>query len=161
MNTYSIRKIRWEDNAALEQVIKTTLKEYGGDRPGTAYNDPSLSNMTEFYTGENKTYLVIEYKGQIVGGGGIAPLKGADSDICEFQNMYISKAHRGNGLGYKIVEASLAFAKGKGYKQCYIETFAHMHAAQALYTKFGFEIINGPLGNTGHSACDVQMLKSL
>jgi putative acetyltransferase len=36
-----------------------------------------------------------------------------------------------------------------------------MKAAQKLYTRNGFEYIDGPLGDTGHFSCPVQMLRNL
>jgi len=158
---YSIRPIQAKDNAEVEYVVKTVLKEYGGDRPGTAYHDPSLKDMHAHYSAPQSAYLVIEHAGTIVGGGGISPLDGNVEDTCEFQKMYILKAHRGKGLGGFIIEKSLEFAKQAGFKHCYIETFGHMQAAQNLYKKHGFDYIDGALGSTGHSACDIQMMRLL
>jgi putative acetyltransferase len=36
-----------------------------------------------------------------------------------------------------------------------------MEAAQKLYNKVGFEYLDKPLGNTGHTSCPVWMLKKL
>ena len=45
--------------------------------------------------------------------------------------------------------------------KCYIETMPNMISAQKLYLKKGFEYIDKPMGNTGHTACPVWMLKDL
>jgi putative acetyltransferase len=37
----------------------------------------------------------------------------------------------------------------------------NMLDAQTLYKKVGFEYIQHPMGNTGHSSCPVWMTKSL
>ena len=37
----------------------------------------------------------------------------------------------------------------------------NMISAQKLYLKKGFEYIDKPMGNTGHTACPVWMLKDL
>jgi putative acetyltransferase len=60
-----------------------------------------------------------------------------------------------------LISKCLDFAKGFGYKQVYIETMPELKKAVSVYEKFGFEYLNGPLGNTGHYGCDVWMLKSL
>ena len=36
-----------------------------------------------------------------------------------------------------------------------------MKAAQKLYRKVGFDYIDGPMGNTGHTSCNVWLTKSL
>ena len=47
------------------------------------------------------------------------------------------------------------------FTKCYIETMPNMISAQKLYLKKGFEYIDKPIGNTGHTACPVWMLKDL
>jgi putative acetyltransferase len=90
----------------------------------------------------------------VVGGGGIAPLEGGDADTCELKKMYFLPEGRGLGLGEEVLKACLASAKQLGFKRCYLETFNTMKGAMKLYEKNGFVEINGPLGNTGHFACD-------
>ena len=36
-----------------------------------------------------------------------------------------------------------------------------MKAAQKLYLKKGFYYIDGPIGNTGHTSCNVWLIKKL
>ena len=75
--------------------------------------------------------------------------------------MYFHKTLRGRGIGQKLIEICLDFAKESGFEKCYIETMPNMVNAQKLYLNKGFKYINGPLGNTGHNACPVWMLKKL
>ena len=39
----------------------------------------------------------------------------------------------------------------------YLETMDNMYDAQALYRHVGFELLDAPLGDTGHFSCPVQM----
>ncbi len=75
--------------------------------------------------------------------------------------MYFHKSLRGRGIGNKMIELCLDFAIKSNFKKCYIETMPNMINAQKLYLKKGFKYINGPLGNTGHTACPVWMIKTL
>ena len=75
--------------------------------------------------------------------------------------MYISPTARGLKIGKQLLEICIDFAIKVGYKQCYLETFPHMYAAIKLYKQNDFYIINKALGSTGHTACDVWMLKDL
>ncbi len=97
--------------------------------------------------------------GEILGGGGVSGLAGGDGKTAELQKMYISSRLRGKGLAKKIALQALEFAEAEGYSQCYLETTADLQAAIKLYEKLGFIFLDAPLGDTGHSDCEVRMLK--
>jgi putative acetyltransferase len=75
--------------------------------------------------------------------------------------MYFLPEARGLGLGIELMQKCLAKAKEFGFESCYLETMPYMEAAQKLYNKVGFEYLDKPLGNTGHTSCPVWMLKKL
>lgn len=156
-----IREIELEDNAAVATIIRSVLTELGVPKVGTAYEDPELDEMHQAYDKERSVYFVLEDRGRVVGGAGIAPLAGAEPGICELQKMYFDPAARGLGLGHKIIEHCLSFAKAQNFHLCYLETLPYMQAAQQLYRKVGFDYIDGPIGNTGHTSCNVWLTKSL
>ena len=75
--------------------------------------------------------------------------------------MYFLSEARGLGLGAKLMEVCLQKAREFEFENCYLETMPYMAKAQNLYKKSGFEFLEKPLGNTGHNACPVWMLKKL
>ena len=156
-----IRKIEQKDNAAVAEIVRTVMLELGAPKVGTAYADPNLDTMFETYQNPNAVYFVIENEGRIIGGAGIQQLDNGDETICELQKMYFLPETRGLGLGKKLINICLEQAVTFGYKSCYIETMTYMIAAQKLYKSVGFENLDAPLGNTGHSSCPVWMLKKL
>ncbi len=158
---YNIRKIELKDNAAVAVVIRNVLVEHNVPKVGTAYADASLDRMYETYNRPRAIYFVIEKEGRIVGGAGIAQLDNGSESICELQKMYFLPELRGLGIGSQMMVKCLDAAKELGYEQCYLETVNFMKAAQKLYVRSGFEYLEGPLGDTGHNACDVWMLKEL
>ncbi len=157
----SIREVKEEDNAALGAVIRQVLIDIGVPKVGTAYADPELDFMFQAYQKERSAYFVIEEEGVVLGGAGIAPLTGEDPSICELQKMYFLSNARGKGLGQKMMNHCLAFAKVQNFELCYLETLPYMKAAQKLYLKTGFDYITGPMGNTGHTSCNVWLTKAL
>lgn len=157
----SIREVKEEDNAALGAVIRQVLIDIGVPKVGTAYADPELDFMFQAYQKERSAYFVIEEEGVVLGGAGIAPLTGEDPSICELQKMYFLSNARGKGLGQKMMNHCLAFAKVQNFELCYLETLTYMKAAQKLYLKTGFDYITGPMGNTGHTSCNVWLTKTL
>jgi putative acetyltransferase len=75
--------------------------------------------------------------------------------------MYFLAEARGLGLGSQMMSQCLEAAKDFGFKRCYLETMPYMHDAQKLYKKSGFDYLDAPMGDTGHSSCPVWMLKTL
>lgn len=159
-NSLTIRPIKPEDNAAIEKVIKTVLEEHGVNRPGTAYYDDSLNAMYEFYTQPGSIYYVGEYGGKIIGGAGVYPTPGLPTGTCEFVKLYILPEGRGKGWGKAFMEQCTRFAVENGYTQAYLETMPELGKAVHLYQKMGFHLLDGPLGQTGHFACTIRMLKA-
>ena len=97
----------------------------------------------------------------MVGGAGIFPTDGLPADTCELVKMYLAPAVRGQGIASMLMEACLDAARTAGFKKVYIETMPELNIAIPMYEKFGFTYLPGPLGNSGHSGCDVWMIKTL
>ncbi len=161
MNNIFIRNIQPADNPFLSKIVKDTLAEFGANRPGTVYYDPTTDALYELFQEKGAAYFVAELNGTIVGGGGIYPTDGLPADTCELVKMYLLPQARGTGLGRTLIEKNLVFAKEAGYKQVYLETMPELKQALNTYAKFGFEYLKQPMGNSGHTGCSLWMLKSL
>lgn len=157
----SIRKITKEDNQEIERIIKLVLTEHGVNKPGTAYFDDSLRNMYEFYSGKNCIYFIALDEDRIVGGGGVYPTEGLPADTCELVKMYLLPEVRGKGIGKLLITQCIEFAKREGYKKMYLETMNELKQAVTMYEKTGFTLLSGSMGNTGHFACTIRMMKEL
>lgn len=159
---YRIRPITPADNPAIAAVVRAVSAEYGltADK-GYGVADPNLDFLHETYLGERSRYWVIEGPdGTILGGGGIAQLAG-EAQTCELQKMYFLPALRGQGLGRRLVLQALEEARTLGYRRCYLETTEVLREATSLYESLGFEHLPGPLGCTGHDACEICMVLTL
>ncbi|MDV6168678.1 GNAT family N-acetyltransferase [Flavobacterium sp. DG1-102-2] len=150
-----IRKIEQKDNAQVAALIRSVLIEYNVPKVGTAYADAALDCMFETYLADKSAYFVVEDNGTLIGGAGIAPLENGPEDVAELQKMYFLPQARGTGMGSKMMDTCLAFAKAEGFERCYLETMPYMEAAQKLYRKSGFNYLDAPMGNTGHNSCPV------
>jgi putative acetyltransferase len=158
----TIRIIEEKDNAAIANIIRTTLEEFGANHPGTVYYDDATDALFQLFSQTpGSIYYVAEYRNELVGGGGIFPSPGLPEDTCELVKMYLLKKARGKGLGKLLIQKALDFAKQAGYKNVYLETMPELKQALDTYAKFGFEYIDHPMGNTGHFGCDLWMLKRI
>lgn len=155
-----IREIKKEDNAKIKEIIQESLKSHGLAIPGTAYYDPQLNDLHQYYSNlKHANYWVVEMEGEVVGGIGIAPFNEHDK-ICELQKLYLSTTTQGLGFGKKLMETALSFAS-KHYAKCYLETRHELKTACILYEKFGFTLLNEPISGSDHSAMDAWYLKDL
>jgi len=151
---FSIRPIERADSAAMANIIRSVMPEFGASGPGFAIHDAEVDDMASAYALPGSAYFVVERDARVCGGGGVAALSGGDARVCELRKMYFLPALRGLGAGDALMRRCLDTARGLGYAQCYLETLTGMDAAQRLYEKHGFRRIGGPLGNTGHFSCD-------
>ncbi|WP_242093262.1 GNAT family N-acetyltransferase [Aestuariivivens sediminicola] len=156
-----IRKIESRDNKAIEAIIRGCFLEFNIPLEGTAYADEETPRMYESYQNNNDIYYVLDFNGEILGGGGLKPLKGFKGKVCEIQKMYFSPKIRGKGYGRRLLEKCINKAAELGYKRCYLESASQLKAAIHIYEQFGFNHLKSALGNTGHYACGVWMIKDL
>nr|WP_113865297.1 GNAT family N-acetyltransferase [Brenneria salicis]NMN93055.1 putative acetyltransferase [Brenneria salicis ATCC 15712 = DSM 30166]RBP65126.1 putative acetyltransferase [Brenneria salicis ATCC 15712 = DSM 30166]RLM31645.1 GNAT family N-acetyltransferase [Brenneria salicis ATCC 15712 = DSM 30166] len=156
------RPITAQDDAAIARVIRCVSAEFGltSDK-GYTVSDPDLDNLFALYNQPNSAYWIVEYAGEVVGGVGIAPLTASDDDVCELQKMYFLPVARGKGLARQLALQALEFARQRGFGRCYLETTGHLTSVIRLYQSLGFERIPYSMGNTGHTDCEVTMLKTL
>lgn len=158
---FTIRPIVSADDAAVAHIIRTVMPEFGADGPGFAIHDAEVSTMSSAYAAPGCAYFVVESEGRVLGGGGVAPLPNADSDICELRKMYFLPELRGQGAGSAMMQRCLDAARSLGYKRCYLETLTGMDDAKRLYRKSGFTTIPQALGATGHFSCDSFFIRDL
>lgn len=158
---FHIRPIEASDDAAMAAVIRTVMPEFGAVGDGFAINDPEVDWMSRAYGEARCAYFVVEREGRVLGGGGVAPLLGGDTDVCELRKMYFLPELRGLGVGAAMMARCLQAACELGFSRCYLETLRGMDAAIRLYEKSGFQRIPGPMGATGHDGCNAFYLREL
>lgn len=161
-NQYTLRPIAAAENAAVANIIRTVMTEFGAVGEGYSIMDPEVDDMHGYYKHERAVYYVLENpEGRLVGCGGIAQLAGADPEICELKKMYFLPEARGLGWGKTLIEVLEKEAKARGFQQMYLETIAAMEQANGLYKRMGFQPLPAQLGNTGHSACGLFYIKAI
>ncbi|MBT8061324.1 MAG: GNAT family N-acetyltransferase [Gammaproteobacteria bacterium] len=160
-SSFKIRPIKRSDNARVARIIREVMTEFGAVGSGYSIEDPEVDRMFEAYPEKDSAFFVLERDSQVVGCGGVGPLAGAQAGICELRKMYLLQEARGTGIGAQLLRRCLEHAGRLGYRQCYLETLEHMTHARHLYRKHGFEQVDRPVGNTGHSACNYWMIKDL
>ncbi|AKQ47440.1 acetyltransferase [Rufibacter radiotolerans] len=157
----TIRAITEQDNAPLAHLIRKVFREFKIDRPGTVYTDPTTDALYQLFQTPGSAYLVAEKDGVLVGGCGVYPTNGLPSGCAELVKFYLSAESRGQGIGAQLLQRSLQLARELGYHQLYLESFPELAKAVSMYEKAGFTPLPHALGNSGHFACNIWMLKDL
>jgi putative acetyltransferase len=156
-----IRTITFLDNKNLAKIIRDSLLEFGAARPGTVYFDESTDHLSEVFKVRGSCYFVVTLDGEVVGGAGIYPTANLPEDTCELVKLYLSAKIRGKGLGKLLMQKCEEAAALAGYKNIYLETMPELNIAVPLYEKMGYQYLEQALGNSGHTGCNIWMLKKL
>jgi len=157
----SIRLIEQKDNIALAAVIRAALTEFGANKPGTVYFDPTTDQLYQLFETPGSVYFIAENDNELLGGCGIFPTIGLPEKTCELVKLYLAPAARGKGLGKALMLKAMAWAKEAGYEQVYLETMPELSNAVTMYEKLGYNRLPKSLGNSGHDGCSIWMLKAL
>jgi putative acetyltransferase len=161
MKYIHVRPIGAQDNASIATIIRMTLAEFGADKPGTVFFDPTTDDMFRLFSIPGSSYFVAEWNGKLVGGSGVYPTPGLPEGCCELVKLYLVPEIRGFGLGMQLMERCFQKAIELGFNRMYLETMPELRTAIGLYEKAGFNYLCGPLGQSGHFGCDLWMIKNL
>lgn len=161
MSEITYRLIEIKDNQPLAQLIRNVFDEFDVERIGTVYSDASTDNLFDLFAVENAEYWVAEQNGNVIGGCGIYPTDGLGKGCAELVKLYLSPLARGYKVGFNLLNIIIKRSIELGYKQLYLESFDKFSKAVSMYENLGFRHIDAPMGNSGHSACTIWMIKDL
>lgn len=155
-----IREIQSQDDTAMARILRSCLEQLHLNLPGTAYFDPNVDHLSEWYRKTSAAkYFVAVNDQHVVGGCGVGPIA-PDDGIAELQKLYVDPGYRQHGAAKQLMRVCLEYAKAN-YGQLYLETFASMTAANHLYQQSGFHSLSKPLAQSEHGACDTWYLLQL
>jgi putative acetyltransferase len=158
----TIRNIKIEDNAELARIIREALVEFDVPKVGTVYSDPDTDRLYQlFEEAPGSCYFVAEEGGVLIGGCGIYPTPGLPTGYAELVKLYLTATTRGKGIGKMLMDKCYDAAKDMGYTHLYLESFPQLAKAIGMYQKAGFNTLEHSLGNSGHFACNIWMVKEL
>lgn len=161
MHELTIRTIRPGDDQPLARIIRSTLEEFNANKPGTVYFDDSTNHLSDVFKTPGSIYFVVESGSSVLGGGGIYPTANLEPGTCELVKLYLAPRARGKGVGKILMEKCIAAAREMGYKKIYLETMPELIVAIPMYEKFGFTYLQSSQGCSGHTGCDIWMIRDL
>ncbi len=102
-------------------------------------------------------YYSNTHQQKILGTTAVRNLKQFES-TCELKRMYVLRDFRRLGLGQKLLDTAIDFAKSVGYSRMVLDSSKTLYAARTLYLKNGF--VDIPRYNDNYRA-DVFMERRL
>jgi GNAT superfamily N-acetyltransferase len=113
--------------------------EYGYNHIFEAYVADSLAEFGKQYQPARDRLWVAERAGEIVGSIGLLAREANQSQL---RWLLVDESTRGQGLGRKLLERCIAFAREAGYDAIYLWTVHTLEAAATLYEREGFALTN-------------------
>src|SRR6202035_3768821 len=121
MKNIYIRPLRAGDNATIAAIIRKILTEFGANKPGTVFFDPTTDDLFKLFSVQDAAYFIAESEGKVVGGSGVFPTPGLPVGCCELVKLYLLSEMRGQGLGLLLMEKCFQQAINFGLPQMNLE----------------------------------------
>ena len=95
-----------------------------------------MDNIQQAYFDNDGIFLVMTNNDQLIGTGAIRKL---EDKICELKRLWLLTEYHSRGLGYRMMQELLSFAREKGYERIRLETDPiYQKRAVEFYKRLGF-----------------------
>jgi putative acetyltransferase len=133
--TIDVRPVRARDVPAVIDLITNTLAEFGLEFGKGATTDDELRELPESYARQGAAFWIAERAGELLGTCGVVPLA---PDTFELRKMYLHPGARGAGIGRRLLDVAVAWARERGATRMTLDTVEEMTRAIAFYEAHGF-----------------------
>lgn len=136
--------LRRPQSSAEWTVVKKLLVEYrqefNDDTCFTSFEE-ELNQIEHLYAQPDKIKLIAldPMTNTIVG---CVALRFFSEGVAEMKRLYVVPGFRGQHLGKILADAIIREARARGYHSMILDTMVEMKAAQALYGRLGFHVID-------------------
>ncbi len=131
-----------EHGDAWRRLVSETLREFGFQADPEL--DPDLADPGCAYV---RLWVALSH-GSLVGS---VALRDLGEGRLELKRMYVSPEARGRGLGRRLLETALGWARAQGAERVVLDTTQEMAAARHLYEASGFRRVAGDAPRQGQA----------
>lgn len=114
-------------------------REYGWDNTFEALAAEIVAQFIRNYDAKRERCWIAEKDGAMVGAVFVA--KGSD-EVAKLRLLHVEPEARGLGIGKRLVEECIRFARQAGYRKMTLWTQSILSAARHIYAEAGFQMVN-------------------
>jgi GNAT superfamily N-acetyltransferase len=114
-------------------------QEYGWDGTFEALVADIAAQFVKNWDPEKENAWIAECEGRVVGS--VFVVKVSDHEA-KLRLLYVEPEMRGTGLGRRLTQECMAFAKARGYQKLSLWTNDILHAARRIYQTSGFVLLS-------------------
>lgn len=113
-------------------------QEYGWNNEYEALTAEIIARFIREFDPARERCWIAEKDGKVIGSVFIVR---EDDSTAKLRMLYVEPAARGMGIGGRLVDECLRFARQAGYKKMVLWTNSVLTGARRIYDKAGFELI--------------------
>ena len=113
-------------------------EEYGWDGTHEALAGEIVAQFIKNYDPNRERCWIAEKDGERVGGAFVAKVS---DDIAQLRLLHVESQARGLGIGKRLVEECVRFARQAGYQKMTLWTQSNLYAARHIYKQAGFQVV--------------------
>ncbi len=127
----------------LGQVIagqaRLYAQEFGWNQEFEGLVSDITGQFVREFQPEAEACWVADLGGEIVGSVFVVR---QDAETAKLRMLYVDRAARGQGLGQRLVDEAMQFARGRGYSRMTLWTNDVLSSARKIYQARGFELVS-------------------
>ena len=122
----------------VQQHAEVYAREYGWNSEFEALVADIIARYVRNYKPDWERCWIAEQDGQRIGSAFVVR---KSASVAQLRMLILTPQARGQGLGARLTDECITFARAKGYKKIVLWTNSCLNSARAIYAKRGFQLI--------------------